>query len=822
MTGDTIVEVVFNLPLNQAFSYLVPEHISPSPAPGSRVLVPFGKQTITGIVVQKRQPELKDFERKLKHVVDVLDPEPLISEKMLELTHWIAEYYLCSWGQAVFLALPRGTDEAIKEKVYPNADRPPENLTERQRELFLLIGDAPGNTKGYYRKKYGQGSFYSILSALEKKGAVRIVHERTEARAKDLFRQFVSIPADYDSKKEAFDDFLKYIRKRPEVDAYLQDHAGQEILRSEFLRQTGMADATLKKMAGYQIVEIIHKKVERKFEVDDQEEREILHLMPDQEKAVAAILPFVEQGTFKPFLLHGVTGSGKTQVYIEILKEVLKRGKTAIVLIPEIALTPQTVRRFQKVVGDEIAVFHSKMSLGERLDYWKACYEGRIKCVVGPRSALLAPLSNIGLIVVDEEHEHTYKQTDMEPRYNARDVAIYWAKMNNAVVLLGTATPSLETYFNARRGKYQLIEMMNRIDNVKMPSVEIIDMRRAKKIGTGEMRLFSENLMEKITQRLERKEQVILLQNRRGFSAMMQCGECGFIPVCPNCDISLTYHSHGHKLQCHLCGYTQPAYDYCPNCGSRQMMYKGTGTQRIEEALQQALPQARILRMDRDTTKGRQAHEKILHSFGQGEADILLGTQMIAKGLDFGNVTLVGVISADVGLSIPDFRAPERIFQLLTQVGGRAGRREKQGEVVVQTYSPTHYAIRFAQTHDYSGFYFEEIKHRQAYRYPPYVRLIQILVQDVDFYDTLNRTREIAGLLKMTVARYAQILGPAPAIIQRMNNMHRWVVTLKLNPQTDPTGKITKAILRERLKDFLNTRKKSGQVIVDVDPIMLN
>ncbi len=822
MTRDTIVEVVFNLPLNQTFSYLVPDHMTPSPLPGSRVLVPFGKQTITGIVVKKRQPELADFGRKLKHVVDILDPEPLISAKMLELTRWIADYYLSSWGQAVFLALPRGTDEAIKEKVYPNVDTLPENLTSRQRELFMIIADAPGNTKGYYRKKYGQGSFYSVLSALEKKGAVRFVQERTEARAKDLYRYFVRIPRDYNQKKEAYSDYLKYIRRRPEVDEYLNAHSGQEVLRSMFLQQTGMADGTLKKMNGYGLVQIIRKHVERKFETDGQEEREILHLMPDQERAVAAILPFVEQEIFKAFLLHGVTGSGKTQVYIEILKEVLKRGKTAIILIPEIALTPQTVRRFQKVVGDEIAVFHSKMSLGERLDYWKACYEGRIKCVVGPRSALLAPLSDIGLIVVDEEHEHTYKQTDMEPRYNARDVAVYWAKMNNAVVLLGTATPSLETYFNARRGKYQLIEMMNRIDNVRMPTVKIIDMRHAKKVGAGELRLFSEVLMEKIEQRLQKNEQVILLQNRRGFSALMQCAECGFIPLCPNCDISLTYHSHGHKLQCHLCGYSQAAYDSCPTCGSGNMVYKGTGTQRIEEALHQILPQARILRMDRDTTKKRQAHEKILHCFALGEADILLGTQMIAKGLDFGNVTLVGVISADVGLSIPDFRAPERIFQLLTQVGGRAGRREKQGEVVVQTYSPTHYAIHYAQTHDFTGFYFEEIKHRQNYRYPPYVRLIQILVQDTDFYRTLHRAREIAGLLKMTVARYAQILGPAPAIIQRMNNMHRWVVTLKLNPQTDSTGKKTKEILRLRLKEYLNSRKKTGQVTIDVDPLTLN
>ncbi len=822
MASDIVVEVVFNLPIDRAFSYLVPEHINPQPAPGSRVLVPFGSQTITGIVVGQRSAQLSDFGQKMKYVVDVLDPAPLISPRMLALTRWIADYYLCSWGQAVFLALPRGTDEAIKEKVYLTTEVAPQNLSERQRELFLLIGAAPGHTKAYYRKKYGQGSFYNILSALEKKGAVRIVRERIEARAKELYRQFVHIPSDYDEKKKHFEDFLKYVNRRPEVDTYLREHADQDILRVEFLKQTGMAEATLKKMDAYGLVQIVRKRVERKFEADDQEERDIVQLMPDQQKAVSAILPYVEQGTFMPFLLHGVTGSGKTQVYIEILKEVLKRGKQAIILIPEIALTPQTVRRFQKVVGDSIAVFHSKMSLGERLDYWQACYEGRIQCVIGPRSALLAPLKNIGLIVVDEEHEHTYKQTDMEPRYNARDVALYWGKMNQAVVLLGTATPSLETYFNARRGKYQLIEMMNRVDNIKMPSVEIVDMRQAKKAGKGELRFFSEILIEKISRRLKAHEQVILLQNRRGFSAVMQCAECGFIPLCPNCDISLTYHSHGHRLQCHLCGHTQPAYDYCPNCGSETILYKGSGTQRIEEALQQVLPQARILRMDRDTTRGRAAHEKILSRFGKGEADILLGTQMIAKGLDFGNVTLVGVISADVGLSIPDFRAPERIFQLLTQVGGRAGRREKQGEVVVQTFSPSHYAIRYARLHDYSGFYFEEIKHRQNYRYPPYVRLIQILVQDSDFYKTLYRAREIAGLLRMTVARYAQILGPAPAIIQRMNNMHRWVVTLKLNPQTDPMGKKTKEILRERLIKGVTSHTKKEQIIIDVDPIMLN
>ncbi|NOX88939.1 MAG: primosomal protein N' [Calditrichaeota bacterium] len=812
------VNVAFNLPIDRLFSYNVPDELK-NVQPGMRVLAPFGNQDITGVVVSvTEQCSWEDP----KNIIDILDELPLVTEKMLNLTQWIAEYYLCSWGQAVFLALPRGTEEAVKEKVYLVQDASADNLSERQRELYLLIGEMPGNTKSFYRRKFGYGSFYNILNSLKKKGIIRIEKEYVEARVKELYRKFVHIDKDYSKRKEEHKDYLSYLKRRPEIDAYMRENAGRDILQARFLEETKMAHATLVKMCSYGLCEIIGKRVERKIEVDSEEEKEIVSLTDEQQHAVNAILPFIENEQFKPFLLHGVTGSGKTQVYIEVLKEVLKRGKSAIILIPEIALTPQTVRRFQKIVGEDIAVFHSKMSLGERFDYWTACYEGRIKCVVGPRSALLAPLDNIGLIVVDEEHEHTYKQTDMEPRYNARDVAIYWAKMNNAVVILGSATPSLESYFNARTGKYQLIEMMKRIDDVKMPAVEIIDMRRAKKFGGGELKLFSETMIEKIRDRLQKKEQVILLQNRRGFSAFMQCTECGYIPVCPNCDISLTYHSYGEKLQCHLCGHVMPAYQFCPDCGAKQIVYKGTGTQRIEKALLEILPDVKILRMDRDTTKGKHSHERILRAFGQGAADILLGTQMIAKGLDFSNVTMVGVVSADVGLSIPDFRAPERIFQLLTQVAGRAGRRQKEGEVVVQTYSHSHYAIQFAKLHDFSGFYFEEIRHRQNFRYPPYVRLIQILILNKDFSRTLNRAREITKILKSSVSRYSQVLGPAPAIIQRMNNLHRWVVTLKLNPQTDPTGKKTKQILKQRLKSYLGSRKKTDLVTVDVDPLSLN
>ncbi len=818
MPEEVFVEVVFNLPINQTFSYRVPAELA-HVQPGMRVLAPFGKQYLTGVVVLKRDRPV--FTRP-KDVIDILDERPLLTEKMLQLTRWVAEYYLSSWGQALFLALPRGIEEAVKEKVFILKEVPDNSLTPRQRELFLIIAENPGNTKAYYRKKFGYSSFYDLLNALKQKGFVYFEKEYIEARAKELFRQYVHIKKDYPTLKQKFPDYQKYLKRRPEIDDYMNAHLGQDILKSQFLKETRMSPPTLAKMANYGLCKILNKKVERRLQFEEQEEVEIVQLTEEQSAAIQTIEPAITNAEFKTFLIHGVTGSGKTQVYIEILKRVLQKNKTAIILIPEIALTPQTVRRFKRVVGEDIAVFHSKMSLGERLDYWHACYEGKIRCVIGPRSALFAPLTNLGLIVVDEEHEHTYKQTDLSPHYNARDVAIYWARMNKAVVLLGSATPSMESYYNALNKKYTLIEMKKRIDNVQLPEVQIIDMRRAPKVGQGELRLFSQLLIDKISDRLSKNEQVILLQNRRGFSAFEQCSECGYIPICPNCDISLTYHSHGEKLQCHLCGYTLPAYQFCPNCGGKQIVYKGTGTQRIEKALKEILPDARILRMDRDTTRGKRSHESILQSFASGEADILLGTQMIAKGLDFGNVTLVGVISADVGLSIPDFRAPERIFQLLTQVAGRAGRRQKIGEVMVQTYSVSHYAIQFARSHDFVGFFKEELKHRKQYRYPPFVRLIQILVSHKDFAEVLKNARKIAQLVRKPLEKYAQVLGPTPGVIPRMNNLHRWVITIKLNPQTDATGKKSKKILLQQLAPFLEKRQKNQQVTVDVDPIALN
>ncbi|HID38365.1 MAG TPA: primosomal protein N' [Calditrichaeota bacterium] len=811
-------QVVVNVPIRHAFTYHIPKELE-NLQPGMRVFIPFGKQMITGIVVNLLD---KSPYSSCKDIIDVLDDKPLISQELLQLTKWVADYYFSSWGQAVQLALPKGIDKREKEIVHLAKEDPHIELSERQKELYLLIGDHPDCSKDFLRKKFGTGSFYYLLNRLEEQGLITREKQIEGARVGQLLRKFVQIPQDYVERKKQHEDFLKYLRRRPEVDAYLMERAGQRISMTQFLKETRMSSPTLQKMHGYDVVTIREEAVEREPNFSPSEEENHLVLTPEQHDIVKEIGEELTNDIFKVYLLHGITGSGKTQVYIEALKKVLRRGKSGIILIPEIALTPQTVRRFKAVFTEKIAVFHSKMSPGERYDAWMACYEGRAKIVVGPRSALFAPLQNLGLVVVDEEHESTYKQTDTIPRYNARDTAVFRARQNNALVILGSATPSLESYYNTRRGKYILKEMNERVDNLSLPDVHLVDMKTAANRVKPDISLFSKLLSEKIENRLAKKEQIILLQNRRGYSSFLQCKNCGFIPVCPNCDVSLTYHSYSEKLQCHLCGHKQPAFFDCPNCGGEQIVYKGSGTQRIQKQLNELFPHARILRMDQDTTRGKNQHDTILNAFGNKEADILLGTQMIAKGLDFSNVTLVGVISADVGLALPDFRAAERVFQLLTQVAGRAGRGMKGGEVVVQSYLYSHYAIQLAKNHNYNGFYDQEIHFRKEYKYPPFLKIIQLVFMAQKTSEVIHEARLFALNLNKMAKPFCQVVGPSPAIIPRMKNRYRWQLLLKLNPQTDPTGKKTKNILENLITPQRGSRKSSVQIIVDVDPLALS
>jgi len=803
-------EVVFNLPLDHSFTYKLPPEYNYA-KPGMRVLAPFGKRSISGVIT-----ELKDNTslKSVRPIIDVLDDEPYVSGKMLTLTRWLADYYLCSWGQAIQLVLPRGADVSDDENLFLSDEFDQDDLTERQRELLFLISENPGKSKSYYRKKIGSGSFYSILNSLIAKNVVYSEYVEPRARVGNLMRKFVLVPEDYDDRKNKYEDFLRYLAKRPEVDALLRDNRGKAVLLSTFIKQSAMAHATLQKMATRAIVQIEERVVERlPDDILFSESTGEIRLNTEQKEALRRVESKIVQGGFHSFLLHGITGSGKTQVYIEILKLVREAGRGGIILIPEIALTPQTVSRFERAFEEQIAVFHSRMSPGQRFDAWQACKKGQVKIAIGPRSALFAPIDELGLIVVDEEHEGSYKQTESAPTYNARDVALYLGRMHNALVLLGSATPSFESYYHAKNGKHNLLTMHRRAKDQPLPAITIVDMRgRHNKV-------FSNVLTAAIGERFKRGDQTILLQNRRGYSAFQQCLTCGFIVKCSECDVSLTFHAYDNKLRCHYCGNSLPAMHTCVNCGRETMDNRGIGTQRIEQELAEHFPELRVLRMDQDTTRGKNSYDSILSAFREKKADVLLGTQMVSKGLDFPDVTLVGVIGADIGLGMPDFRASERIFQLLAQVAGRAGRGDKKGEVLIQTYQPEHYAIGFAKTHNFIGFYEEEIGFREENAYPPFCRMIQLTLSGAKIGNVIGQARFLARQLARMARPYCMVVGPAPAVIGRMKNLYRWQVTVKLNPVTDPAGKHTKAVLRQLTAPLLKQRSDNLFLHIDVDPL---
>ncbi len=805
-------QVVFNISLDHVFSYKIPRELRGLVCEGSRVLASFGKRFLTGIVVNLKDEV--DFDN-CKELTDVIDKEPLLSKEILELTHWISQYYLSSWGQAIHIALPKGTEEFSKERIFlnQNFDFDSVQLTDRQNELKEIIFRQPGRTSKFYQEKFGRKSFYFILQKLKTLEIIIIEKKIEKPAVKSKERYFVKIPPDISTR-------LKLLKKVNDKIKIIIDYKDQEILFTDFLKITGLSASTINRLANDDILFKEKKVVKRIPEFQFSESKKIVDLTTEQKQALETINISIHENNFQVHLLHGVTGSGKTQIYLEAIRETYQMNKSAIILIPEISLTPQTVSRFHYYFKDKITVFHSKMSLGERYDAWWKIFKEEKSIVIGPRSALFMPVKNIGIIIVDEEHEGSYKQNDSAPRYQARDVAIYRAKMNNAVIILGSATPSLESYYNARKDKYNLIDVKNRIGNIPLPKVSIIDLRGRQKEKKESM-IFTPVFIEKIREKLSKSEQIIILQNRRGYSSFQQCMDCGFIIRCPNCEVSLTYHSYNNKLLCHYCGYDRIAVETCPKCNGFQIKNSGTGTQKIELEIKKIIPGCKILRMDQDTTRGKNSHDNILDKFKRKEADILLGTQMIAKGLDFENVTLVGVISADIGLSLPDFKASERTFQLLTQVAGRSGRGGKGGEVIIQTYQFSHPAVQFSSNHDFVGFYLGEMKNRLELGYPPFSRIINIKIIGVDLNKTISTAREITQILRKKLKQICQILGPAPSPLMRIRNLYRWQILIKTKKEKDSRGDKVNLLLREALDPYLKKNRKDFKVQVDVDPVDL-
>jgi primosomal protein N' (replication factor Y) len=744
------VDVVLPLPLPRPFTYRIPagKHAEP----GYRVLVPFGSRRLTGIVVG-RAPNGDEIDE-VRDVLDVLDERPSFSGELLELTRWMADYYVCSWGDVVRAMLPGGSSSG---------------RTSAGIKTELHVRFAPS-----YRH---EGAADELRSVLRGARQVAVIEALAGYRSQGLPepRQ-----ADLLDRAEASSSTVQSLMKRG-----ILERVSKEIVRSPL-------DA---------------------IDGDSPPAGHVMHA--GQSAALDAICPAVEGDSFHTFLLHGVTGSGKTEVYIEALKRTLERGRTGIVLVPEIALTPQTVRRFRSHFGDRIAVFHSRMSPGERFDAWRMLRDGRFDIVIGPRSAVLVPLSNVGLIVVDEEHDSSYKQQDPAPRYHARDVAVMRAHIEGAVCLLGSATPSLESFYNARGGKYTLLEMPERVpmpggETASLPEVRILDLRRKSTPG-----VLSDFLVHAICERLDRAEQVILLQNRRGYAPLLTCTSCGASPECPDCSVTMTVHKSRRHLRCHYCGRRARIPRSCPECGADALEMLGTGTQRVEEELVERFPESRIVRMDHDTTTGKHAHDRLLKEFGSGRADILLGTQMVAKGLDFGNVTLVGVVNADTGLLLPDFRSEERTYQLLCQVAGRAGRALLAGEVVIQTRNPDRPVIRYARDHDYASFARAQLADRRALSYPPFGRLASVEFKGPRAGEAAELARRWTAALRERAAGM-DVLGPEEAFISRVKKQYRFHTLVKAGRTERDAG------LQEVLRDTLEAcgqPPRGFRVNIDVDPV---
>ncbi|MCI0449170.1 MAG: primosomal protein N' [Chlorobi bacterium] len=834
-----LANIAFNLPIDSLFTYLIPKSLPEEVHIGSRVLVPFGKRNTTGVVIEL--PE-KSAYKKLKPVIEVLDAQPIISEEMISFCRWIAKYYICPIGEVIFSAVPKGILVESKILFSFNTEITTNGLTEHQKAVIELLKSKPLTIKQIEHRLKSKSSRSAVQSLLNK-GILTQQHVTSKEKIKPKYEKYVVFElgeefADYTNSM--LNIFMKENNIKSSCQTkmlrYLVNKNVSEISSSELLKATGATSYSLNSLAKKEIVSLAKKQVTRDVEHEFSEEAKVVELNQEQKTVLSEINSAADKNEFITFLLFGVTGSGKTQVYIEAIQNVLKQNKTSIVLVPEISLTPQLIHRFRTYFGNIIGVIHSRLSEGQRFDVYQRIKSGEIKIVIGARSALFAPLSNIGIIIIDEEHDHSYKQTEKNPKYNARDSAIVRAKSNNAVVVLGSATPSLESFYNYKARKYTLLELPHRALKTKPPNVEIVSMleefkqpSKFQKWESADIRFLSSKLISYIDSALKNKQSIILLQNRRGYSAYQECQNCGYVKMCKNCDITMIYHKLKNHLRCHYCGSVEKLVEKCEKCGSENLMLKGTGTEKVEEEIARLFPKAKIKRMDADTVKRKDAHRKILKSFHEREFDILIGTQMISKGLDFPSVSLVGVVSADVGLLNPDFRSNERTFQLLSQVSGRSGRTTDYGKVVIQTMHTDNFIFPYVENHNYSGFFEKEINHRRTFNYPPFSRMSLIEVKS----NNQTRANTIASkiylfmkihLLSLNGNAGVEIMKPAPALIYKVKNKYRFHIIVKSLKSSGESAGVTETMLKE-LEKFLEPKSgklkfKSGEFVsIDVDPL---
>ena len=749
-----VAKVIVDVPTmqtDQPFTYLVPENLNEQLAVGMRVEVPFGNgnRHVQGFVLAiepMAATVLDETNVQLKELVAVLDLKPVLNTEMLALADYMKEKTFAFKITCLQTMLPSVMRADYQKYIYLTD----ELSEELQDQLFYGLEEISWD-------QAQERGILPQLMALRKQQKVDIRYEVT-TRNKVKMVRFIQAAKEFEQLEEIRLGLRKGAKKKEQLLYYLQRLGTEKVTAVKEMKELGFSTALLNEAAKNGWLTFIEKEAYRDpFANQTFEKTTALSLNAEQQVAVETILQSVQEQQSQTYLLEGITGSGKTEVYLQVIAEVLNQGKTAIMLVPEISLTPQMVQRFKSRFGEHVAVMHSGLSQGEKYDEWRKIERGEAEVVVGARSAIFAPIENIGVIIVDEEHEASYKQEET-PRYHARDLAIWRSEYHHCPVVLGSATPSLESRARAQKNVYQRLRLTQRANQAAtLPTIDVVDMR--KEVENGNVSSFSMSLQEKLQERLEKNEQSVLLLNRRGYSSFVMCRDCGYVLPCPNCDISLTLHMDSKTMKCHYCGHEERIPYRCPNCGQDKIRYYGTGTQKVEEELQTLLPESRILRMDVDTTRRKGAHEKILRTFGEGQADILLGTQMIAKGLDFPNVTLVGVLNADTALNLPDFRSSERTFQLLTQVSGRAGRAEKPGEVIIQSFNPEHYAIQLAKAQDYEDFYTKEMYIRHRGDYPPYYFTVQITASHPEENEAAKQMFQIATKLKQGLSPQAILLG---------------------------------------------------------------
>ncbi len=770
-------EIALSTPLRNTFTYKVPDNLQDEIRPGKRVWIPFRSRKSIGMVV-KLHDQKPDFE--CKNIDRILDEEPLIYEQVMELIQWMSKFYYCGIGEVIQAALPSGLNYVSRAYVHILKQVEDIKLTDTEKKLLNLFEDENKILLSEFERRFKNTPMWKTVAALRKKGLIE-TREEPEIR---VGAKKIKMWDWAESRLEGEQRLKELTAEKNQTYKWME--AGFRMLEVDLPKPQNSLTGELDFKA-HELNRLDKAGLIRHFEATEEDEflrfpeelAEPYRLNEEQYEAYKQISESLDSGQAQSFLLHGITGSGKTEVYIRLLKKVLDSGNSAMVLVPEIALTPQFLSRFSRIFGDELTIYHSRLSDRERKKAWLQVYRGEKKIVIGTRSAVFMPVQDPAVIILDEEHDHSYKQEDPAPRYHAREVAMMRARQYGATVVLGSATPSMQAMQLAKSGKLRYLRLNQRHSEAALPEVNILDLTQYRSAMRGPLAV---PLFNAIQEALEREEQVILLQNRRGFSSYLQCMNCGHIPQSPETSVSLTYHKHKNMLLCHYSGYSRRADTICEECGSEDLQAKGTGTQKIEEELAHLFPGARILRMDRDTTSGKDGHSNIIRAFERQEADILLGTQLVTKGLDFPNVTVVGVIDADTELAFPSFQSEERSFQMLNQVSGRAGRSTKKGAVFIQTRQADHPSFRYIKTHDYSSFAEEELKFRESLHYPPYSRLIGITFKGRKDGEVKRAAFLFTDLMRKAMDE-SLVLGPSPAALHFLNGNYYWESSLKLESE---------------------------------------